>query len=301
MLILEPSHKNPSVLRGIFIRAGPLPPSSVLPSLQPEARCGKMPVCRRKGVGVSVLVIFAIVIAVFLGTLTRTLFGFGEAVVSMPLLALLPLNLPTAIALMGLVSLTVAAATVSTGWRHILRQELMPVIMAALLGIPMGLWIVTSIPTILVTRLLGVALVVYAVYSWLQARHASHAQQRQIARPLWGMVLGFASGVFGSAYNFTGIPVAIYGSLRGWQPRNFRSTLQAYFLVIGTLIVAGQGMSGMWTLWMGRLYLFSLPAIAAAVIVGTKCQKYIPPAKFHRYVFLLVGALGGLLLVKSTL
>lgn len=260
-----------------------------------------MSVCRRRGVGVSVLVIFAIVIAVFLGTLTRTLFGFGEAVVSMPLLALLPLNLPTAIALMGLVSLTVAAVTVSTGWRHILRQELMPVIMAALLGIPVGLWIVASIPTILVTRLLGVALVVYAVYSWLQARHASHAQQRQIARPLWGMVLGFASGVFGSAYNFTGIPVAIYGSLRGWQPRNFRSTLQAYFLVIGTLIVAGQGMSGMWTLWMGRLYLFSLPAIAAAVIVGTKCQKYIPPAKFHRYVFLLVGALGSLLLVKSTL
>jgi len=252
------------------------------------------------GVCVSVLIILAITIAIFLGTLTRTLFGFGEAVVSMPLLALLPLHLATAVALMGLVSLTVAGVTVTTSWRHILRQELVPVVMAAPLGIPVGLWVVTSVPTTLVTGLLGVALVVYAAFSLLRTRLAPDAVQNRIAHPLWGVLLGFASGVFGSAYNFTGIPVAIYGSFRGWQPRNFRSTLQAYFLILGTLIVAGQGMSGMWTLSMGRLYLFSLPAIAAAVIVGAKLQKHIPTAKFHRYVFLLVGALGVLLLTKST-
>lgn len=218
----------------------------------------------------------------------------------MPLLALLPLHLATAVALMGLVSLTVAAVTVTKGWPHILRQELVPVVIAALLGIPVGLWMVTSVPTTLVTGLLGVALVVYAVYSLLPTRLAANAVQNRIAPPLWGMVLGFVSGVFGSAYNFTGIPVAIYGSLRGWPPHNFRSTLQAYFLILGTLIVAGQGMSGMWTLRMGQLYVFSLPAIAAAVVVGAKLQKHIPTAKFHRYVFLLVGALGFLLFVKST-
>ena len=90
--------------------------------------------------------------------------------------------------------------------------------------------------------------------------------------------------------------MAIYGSFRGWQPRNFRTALQASFLILGTLIVAGQGMSGMWTLTMGRLYPFSLPAIAAAAIVGTKLQNHSSAAKFHRYEFLLVAALGVLLL-----
>ena len=245
------------------------------------------------------LIILAITMAVFLGTLVRTLFGFGEAVVSMPLLALLPVHLPTAVALMGLVSLTVAAATITTGWRHILARELVPVVIAALLGIPVGLWMVTTVPTPLVTGLLGLALVAYGAFSLTRARNLSDAAAHRIWHPLWGAPFGLASGVSGSAYNFTGIPVAIYGSFRGWQPRNFRSTLQAYFLVVGTLIVAGQGMSGMWTLTMGRLYLFSLPAIAAAVVLGTKLQKRIPAPKFHRFVFLLVATLGVLLLTRS--
>lgn len=249
----------------------------------------------------SELLILAVTIAVFLGALTRTTFGFGEAVVSMPLLVLLPVPLHTSIALMGLVSLTVAAVTITTGWRHINRQDLLPVVVAALMGIPVGLWMVTSVPPRLVTELLGVALIAYGAYSLSRKQMASNAARDRGPQPIWGLVLGFASGVFGSAYNFTGVPVAIYGSFRGWQPQTFRSTMQAYFLVAGTLIVAGQGMSHMWTLKMARLYLFSLPAIAAAVLVGTTLHKYLPAAKFHRYVVLLTTALGSLLLVKSTL
>ena len=248
----------------------------------------------------SLLIILAVIVAVFLGALTRTVFGFGEAVVSMPLLALLPLHLPTAVALMGVVSLTVAAVTVSTGWRHIHRRELAPVIGAALPGIPVGLWMVASVPTPVVTGFLGVSLMAYGTFSLWRSRSISSVKPMPANR-LWGLLFGFASGVFGSAYNFTGIPVAIYGSYRGWQPRNFRATLQAYFLLAGILIVAGQGLSGMWTLAMGRLLLFSMPAIAAALVLGTKLQKHIPAPKFRRYVFWLVTALGLTLLLKLTL
>ncbi len=249
----------------------------------------------------SVLLILAVTIVVFLGALTRTTFGFGEAVVSMPLLALLPVHLHTVIALMGLVSLTVAAVTVTTGWRFINRQELIPVVIAALMGIPVGLWMVTAVPSNLVTGLLGVALIVYGAYSLSRTPVASYAAPDRVPLTIWGLVFGFASGVFGSAYNLMGVPVAIYGSLRGWHPRNFRSTMQAYFLISGTMIVTGQGISRMWTMNMVRLYVFSLPAIAAAVLVGTILHKNIPTAKFQRYVFLLVTVFGALLLIKSTI
>ncbi|PUZ34645.1 sulfite exporter TauE/SafE family protein, partial [Staphylococcus cohnii] len=49
-----------------------------------------------------------ILISIFLGGLVRTYFGFGEALVSMPLLALIGLNLHTSISLVGLAGLTVA-------------------------------------------------------------------------------------------------------------------------------------------------------------------------------------------------
>lgn len=249
----------------------------------------------------SVLLILTVVFIVFLGALTRTTFGFGEAVVSMPLLALLPVNLHTSISLMGLVGLTVAALTVTTGWRQINYRELIPLVFAALAGIPVGLVMVTVIPVKIITGLLGVALIAYGGYSASRKSLTSEDTQDRKRKPLWSLLFGFASGVFGSAYNFNGVPVAVYGSIRGWKPRTFRSTMQAYFLMSGTLIVAGQGLSKMWTANLFVLYFFSLPVIAAAIAVGTILHKNIPTAKFQRYVFFLITTLGVVLFVKSTI
>ena len=174
-------------------------------------------------------------------------------------------------------------------------------IITALAGIPIGLLMVTFVPTNIVTGILGSALVVYGAYSLSHRRMTSDDTQGRLRHPLWGLLFGFASGVFGSAFNFTGVPVAIYGSFRQWEPQNFRSTMQAYFLIVGPLIVAAQGMSKMWTSYMFTLYLFSLPALALAILAGTKLHKNIPTAKFQHYVFLMIAALGAVLVVKSTI
>lgn len=52
--------------------------------------------------------ILLVVGAIFLGALMRSTFGFGDAVVSMPLLAFLPIPFSVAVALVGLVGFTVA-------------------------------------------------------------------------------------------------------------------------------------------------------------------------------------------------
>ncbi|OFW82005.1 MAG: permease [Alicyclobacillus sp. RIFOXYA1_FULL_53_8] len=247
----------------------------------------------------STTLILAVIAVVLLGSLTRATFGFGEAVVSMPLLTLLPISLHTAVSLMGFVGLTVALLAVMTGWRHINRSALIPLVFAALGGIPVGLVLVIFIPTPAIIGLLGGMLIAYGVYSLTQSMFARQVTQPRRIHPRWGLVFGFASGVFGSAYNFNGVPVAVYGSLRGWHPDSFRSTMQAYFLISGTLIVAGQGISGMWTVDAFTLYCFSLPAMAVATTVGTILHRCIPTAKFQMYVFLLIMTLGTVLLVKS--
>lgn len=247
----------------------------------------------------STTLIIAAVCVVFLGALTRTTFGFGEAVVSMPLLTLLPIHLHTSIALMGLVGLTAAIVAVQTGWRHIHRKALVPLILSAIVGIPVGLVLVNVVPTKAITGLLGVALFAYGAYSYTRKRLASKETLEKLHNPRWGLLFGFASGVFGSAYNFNGVPVAVYGSLRGWQPHNFRSTMQAYFLLSGTLIVTGQGISGMWNAHVFLLYLYALPFLALAVLVGTMLHRKIPTDRFQRYVFLLISTLGVVLFGKS--
>lgn len=247
----------------------------------------------------SISLMLAVVSVVFLGALTRMTFGFGEAVVSMPLLALLPVNLHTSVSLMGLVGLTVALLAVASGWQHIHRAEMIPLVLAALFGIPVGLALVSFAPTAVMTGILGIALIAYGSYSLTRQLLTSKDSHPGLKNQRWGLLFGFASGVFGSAYNFNGVPVAVYGSLRRWRPENFRSTMQAYFLISGTFIVTGQGISGMWNVNVFTLYLFSLPAMATATIIGTILHRRIPTDKFQRYVFLLIAALGAILFVRS--
>lgn len=249
----------------------------------------------------SITVILAVVFVVFLGALTRTTFGFGEAVISMPLLALLPVHLHTSISLIGLAGLTVALIVVTTGWRHLNRDALIPLVLAALIGIPIGLVMIHFVPTKIITELLGIALVCYGTYSLIRHLFTSKETEPKLTHRLWGLLFGFISGVLGSAYNFNGVPVAVYGSLRRWHPEKFRSIMQAYFLISGIFIVAGQGISGMWNSNVLILYLSSLPALATAIIVGTILNRRIPTEKFQRYVFFLITVLGTVLFVKSVI
>lgn len=238
------------------------------------------------------------VTVVFAGAFVRATFGFGEAVVSMPLLALLPLPLHTAIALVGLAGLTVAVLAVAvlavtTGWQAVDRPALARLVPATILGIPVGLLLVTVAPTTLVTGLLGGFLVAYGAYSLARPGLGG------LHRPAWALPFGFAAGALGSAYNFNGIPVVVYAGLRRWNPARFRGTMQAHFLVSGALIVTGQALAGFWDERLWTLYLIALPTIVVATVLGTLVHRRIPAEKFTSAVFALVITLGVVLVIRA--
>jgi uncharacterized membrane protein YfcA len=242
--------------------------------------------------------ILLVIAAVFVGALMRATFGFGEAVVSMPLLALLPIDLHTAISLIGLAGLTVAGLTVSAGWRHVDRSILIRLAITTLIGIPAGLILVTFAPAFVITAALGFFLIAYGAYSLAKPILTKTSQRPLLNRPVWSLPFGFAAGMLGSAYNFNGVPVVVYGTIRRWEPEQFRGMLQAHFLISGILIVSGQALGGLWTKNLFMLYGLTLPAIIIATLFGVFLHRRIPSKKFERYVFLLIILLGALLLVN---
>jgi len=236
------------------------------------------------------------VAAVFIGALMRAVFGFGEAIVSMPLLALLPIPLQTSVSLIGLAGLTVALFTVFSGWRHVDRSVLIRLAFTAMIGIPAGLLLLRTTPSSVITSGLGVFLIVYGGYC-LAKKSLSRAMERPLLNERgWVLPFGFASGVLGSAYNFNGVPVVVFGTLRRWSPDRFRGTLQAHFLISGVLVVAGHALGGLWTTDALELYACSLPAILGATALGLYLNKRIPAAKFESSLFMLIMVLGILLL-----
>jgi uncharacterized protein len=235
-----------------------------------------------------------VMIVVFVATLIRSTFGFGEALIAVPLLSLrIPLR--TAAPLAVLVSIAVAAVIVGQDWRKIHMRSAGGLVASTLVGIPVGLVLLTSFHQNTLKAALAVLIIVFAVYS-LTGRQLPelHSENR-----IWLFACGFCAGVLGGAYGMNGPPLAIYGGIRRWSPERFRATLQGYFLPASLLGMLGYLFAGLWTVTVTRYFLLSLPVIIPTILLGRACNRRLQGAAFHRLVYLVVAVSGVVLLVQA--
>lgn len=245
-----------------------------------------------------ITLILLIVSAIFLGSLMRSTFGFGDSVISMPLLALLPIPFSASVALVGLVGFTVALFSVFTNWNQLDKRILTWLSLSTVLGIPFGLFLVRSVERRWVNLVLGSLLVIYSSYSILSSRRKSKMMNSQFTHPLISVPFGFASGMLGSAYNMNGIPIVLYGTSRKWPPKEFKDNLQAHFLLSSSLIIFSHFLSGFWTREVGLYYFLSIPAVVIAISLGNYLYSKIQVDKFRKFVIYFIFLLGVFTLVE---
>lgn len=159
------------------------------------------------------MTIIMILLIVALGAFIRTVFGFGEALVTMPLLALVAIDLKAATALIGALGLIVAVPAVIRHRQQIDIAVVRRLVIGSLLGVPVGIALMTYVSTTIVLRTLAGFLILYGSYNRYQL-HRHHVQQQHLQSHHWDYLAGIISGVMGSAYNSHGVPVVIYGTLK---------------------------------------------------------------------------------------
>ncbi len=240
------------------------------------------------------MTIAAILAVVFLATLIRSAFGFGEALIAVPLLALL-IPVEVAAPLAVLVSVTVAAIIVAQDWRHVHIASAFWLILPTLAGIPLGLWLLTAAPEVVVKAILGVVIIGFSAYC-LASRKLFELNNDRLA---W--IFGFSAGVLGGAYGMNGPPLVIYGTLRRWSAEHFRATLQGYFLFASLVGMVGYWWDGLWVPTVTHFYLLSLPLVVAAIFLGRVVNRRLKGEKFLVYVHVGLVAVGATLLIQSLL
>ena len=231
---------------------------------------------------------------VFVATVVRSAFGFGEALVAVPLLALfIPLQVATPLAVM--LSITVAAAIVIQDWRQIHLRSAAGLVVATLFGLPVGLLILTHAHRELARASLGILIALFAAFS------LAAPERFRIEREHRGLLLsvGFVAGILGGAYGMNGPPLAVYGSLCRWPPQRFRATLQAYFLPASTLALIGFWSAGLWTRTVTLDYLWSIPVLIPAVLLGRSLNRRFSGPVFLRAVYVGLIAIGGILFAEA--
>jgi uncharacterized membrane protein YfcA len=230
----------------------------------------------------------------FLATVIRSAFGFGEALVAVPLLVL-RIPVTTAAPLAVLVSITVAGIIILQDWRHIHFRSAGGLLLATLFGIPLGLFLLTAANEHVLKLILALLLLLFSLYS-LTARSKLHLEKDH---PAWLLVCGFLAGILGGAFGMNGPPLAIYGALRRWSPQHFRATLQAYFLPASVLGLIGYALTGLWAVAVTRLYIFSLPVVLIAILIGRVINRRLKGDHFLTWIYLALVAIGLLLLVEA--
>lgn len=215
----------------------------------------------------------------FLATFIRSAFGFGEALVAVPLLAMLmPVQVAAPVAV--LVSITVAAVVIVRDWRQIQWRSAARLVLASLFGIPVGLWLLTAVPEAWVKALLGGVIIAFSGFCLIN-RSPLRLATDKLATDKLAALFGFVAGVLGGAYGMNGPPLVAYGMFRGWSPPEFRATLQGYFLPASVVVMAGYAMTGLWTAAVTCWYVLALPVIAVAILAGRGANR-----RLERQVFL---------------
>jgi uncharacterized protein len=227
-------------------------------------------------------------------TVIRSAFGFGEALIAVPLLAFC-MPLPEAAPLAVLLSTTIAAVVVVQDWRHIHIRSAAGLVVATIFGIPLGLLMLTSAHQQLIKAGLGILIVLFASYS-LMARGKLRLENEH--RPLL-LLSGFVAGILGGAYGMNGPPLVVYGSLRRWSPQQFRATLQAYFLPASALGLIGYWSTGLWTRTVTHEFLLSAPVMLPAVLLGRAINYRFSGTAFLKYLYCGLVLIGGTLFVEA--
>jgi len=239
-------------------------------------------------------IIIYVIFVIFLATLIRSTFGFGESLIAVPLLALY-IPLKVAVPISVLVSITIAGVVVVQDWKKIHIKSAGWLVFFTILGIPLGLLLLTLGDEQIVKAGLGIIIILFSLYSLLGKRSITLETDNKI----WLFICGLFAGIFGGAYGLNGPPLVLYGSMRRWSAQHFRATLQGYFLPASLIGMFGYWLEGLWVPAVTHYFLCGLPGILPAIVLGRVINSRMRGASFFTYVYCLLVCIGAVLLAQS--
>lgn len=222
---------------------------------------------------------------VFLAGFTQSLTGFGLALVSMALLpAVTGIRLATP--LVALVAIAIETVLVIRYRQSLDVRAIWKVVLAALIGTPLGVLFLSKVDERIALALLGIVIAGYAVYALFGLKLP------KLEGSFWAYASGLIGGMLGGAYNTSGPPVIVYADCRRWPPDVFKSNLQGYFIISSIAVVVSHALNGNLTPEVWRLFWWTTPFIAVGLIAGLSLDRLLNPATFRRIVLVLLVVMG---------
>ncbi len=166
-------------------------------------------------------------------------------------------------------------------WHVINWRRVTPFIAGGLLGVPVGTWLLPSVPVATFKIFIGVFLIGFCSFMLISRKSFAVTFGGRFADG----VIGAIGGVFGGIAGLSGAPTTLWASLRGWGKDEKRSIFQAYNLTILSIALISQWVGGLITAEVLRVTLLALPGTLIGVWIGRKLYERLGVKGFDRAVY----------------
>ena len=230
---------------------------------------------------------------IFVAFFIRSLTGFGSALISIPFLALI-FDLKIAVPLEALFEVGISILLMSKIYRDISKTTLIPLIMGTIIGSLFGTYILYSFANVLLKRILGVGVILFALSVLLN-------ENRNSNNPVssgWGLLAGAIGGVFGGLFGTSGPPFVMYLTYKLNQKDVLRASLIGLFAIDYSWRVAVYATAGLLTMEIFYFALMLTPAFVLGTILGHKIHFKIDETRFRQIVAVILIISGILLLIR---
>jgi len=232
------------------------------------------------------LIYFVAIIA--LACFVQAVAGFGMSMVAMPILVAL-FGIQEAVPLMAIIILELLVLMIARYRLALDTGTVLRISAAAALGTPIGILFLSRIPETITITLLGIVLIVYALYSIFSFPVPA------LRSTYWAYFFGFLSGIGGGAYNIGAPPLIIYGDTQQWEPKLFKGNLQGVFLVITLVAILTHFLNGNMNSDILQKSVIAIPAVLFGAAAGFYLDRFINAQIFRKIV------LGSLLILGISL
>ena len=229
------------------------------------------------------------------GGFVTGLAGFGTGLIALGFWLHVLAPAPAA-TLVAVCSVAAQVQTLPTIWHAIDRHRVLPMVLAGLLGVPVGTMLLSRLDVDVFRLSVGVFLIAFSGFMLLtsgQPRLMSGGRTADSA-------VGFAGGILGGLAGLSGPLPIVWATLRGWTKDQRRSVFQIFNLAILAAVVVWHALSGLLTAELCGLIAISLPGTFLGAWFGSHTYRRLSDKRFHELVLGLLAA-SGLILIWTSL
>ncbi len=235
------------------------------------------------------LIIMAVSIFVF-AAWVEGFIGFGFGILAMGLLTL-SRDVIFATAMVNIMAFCVSFSIMWPLRRKIKWLMTVPLLVFGLIGTAAGVEIVTSFNPDMLKRVLGVTIVVFAAWSYLDPR------QGHVSR-IWSVPAGLLAGTLHGAFNTGGPPFIAYIYRHPFPPDTLKATIQILFVLLNLSRIPMLYSKGLFTEQVLISDAIALPLVVPATWIGIRLARRLSTERFRKVAWAAFALMGLWLTVR---